>query len=237
VPGLRREVLAARARPNPALAAQIFLSRRPRFFGRRAFSGNHFHGGLRTKVSSPAAAFETARVGQPAPDFDMASTRNVEKLDENVRLSDYRGKWLVLLFYPLDFTFVCPTELTAFSDHYEDFEGVGAEIVGVSTDSVHSHRAWLKTPRDQNGVEGLKYPLAADITKEVSRRYGVLIEDQGIALRGLFVIDPEGILRYKVVHDLNVGRSTEETLRVIQALQTGGLCAAEWKPGQSTLKV
>jgi len=143
----------------------------------------------------------------------------------------------VLLFYPLDFTFVCPTELTTFSDRYEDFEGIGAEVIGVSTDSVHSHRAWLKTPRDKGGVEGLKYPLASDITKKVASDYGVLISDKGIALRGLFVIDPEGILRYAVIHDLNIGRSAEETLRVIQALQTGGLCQAEWRPGQETLKV
>ena len=177
-----------------------------------------------------------AKVGQPAPAFDMPSTKNLEKLNENVKLPDYQGKWLVLLFYPLDFTFVCPTELTTFSDRYEDFVGIGADVIGVSTDSVHSHRAWLKTPRDKGGVEGLRYPLASDITKEVSRDYGVLIEDKGIALRGLFVIDPEGVLRYKVVHDLNVGRSAEETLRVIQALQTGGLCAAEWKPGQETIK-
>jgi peroxiredoxin (alkyl hydroperoxide reductase subunit C) len=176
-------------------------------------------------------------VGQPAPDFDMASTKNIEKLDDNVRLSDYRGKWLVLLFYPLDFTFVCPTELTTFSDRYEDFQSIGAEVVGVSTDSVHSHRAWLRTPRNKGGVEGLKYPLAADITKQVARDYGVLIEEKGIALRGLFVVDPEGVLRYKVVHDLNVGRSADETLRVIQALQTGGLCQADWRPGQETLKV
>src|SRR3712207_16091 len=107
-----------------------------------------------------------AMVGQPAPDFDMPSTKNIEKLNENVKLADYRGKWVVLLFYPLDFTFVCPTELTAFSDNYEQFEGVGADIVGVSTDSVHSHRAWLKTSRAQGGVEGLKYPLASDITKQ-----------------------------------------------------------------------
>ena len=107
----------------------------------------------------------------------------------------------------------------------------------VSTDSVHSHRAWLKTPRDKSGVEGLKYPLASDITKSVARDYGVLIEDKGVALRGLFVIDPEGTLRYAVIHDLNVGRSADETLRVIQALQTGGLCQAEWRPGQETLKV
>ena len=183
-----------------------------------------------------APAIQIAKVGQPAPDFDMASTKNIEKLNENVKLSDYAGKWLVLLFYPLDFTFVCPTELTAFSDRYEDFQGINADIIGVSTDSAFSHRAWLNTPRDKGGVEGLKYPLAADITGEVSRKYGVLIEDKGIALRGLFVIDPEGMLRYKVVHDLNIGRSVEETLRVIQALETGGLCQAEWKPGQETLK-
>jgi peroxiredoxin (alkyl hydroperoxide reductase subunit C) len=178
-----------------------------------------------------------AKVGQPAPQFDMPSTKNLERLNENVQLDDYKGRWLVLLFYPLDFTFVCPTELTAFSDRYEDFEGIGAAVIGVSTDSVHSHRAWLKTPRDKGGVEGLRYPLASDITKSVARDYGVLIEDKGVALRGLFVIDPEGTLRYSVVHDLNVGRSAEETLRVIQALQTGGLCQADWRPGQETLKV
>jgi peroxiredoxin (alkyl hydroperoxide reductase subunit C) len=178
-----------------------------------------------------------AKVGQPAPDFNMPSTKNIEKLNENVELNDYKGRWVVLLFYPLDFTFVCPTELTSFSDRYEDFEGIGAAVIGVSTDSVHSHRAWLKTPRDKGGVEGLRYPLASDITKSVARDYGVLIEDKGVALRGLFVIDPEGTLRYAVVHDLNVGRSADETLRVIQALQTGGLCQADWRPGQETHKV
>jgi peroxiredoxin 2/4 len=182
-----------------------------------------------------ATTTQTAMVGQPAPDFDMASTKNIEKLNENVRLSDYRGKWLVLVFYPLDFTFVCPTELTTFSDRYDDFEAIGAEVLGISTDSVFSHRAWLQTPRDKGGVADLRYPLASDQTKDISRAYGVLIENQGIALRGLFVIDPEGMLRYAVVHDLNVGRSAEETLRVIQALQTGGLCGAEWRPGQKTL--
>ena len=188
-------------------------------------------------MSATAGALERSKVGEPAPEFYMPSTKDMEKLDKPVSLSDYRGRWVVLLFYPLDFTFVCPTELTAFSDRYEDFQGIGADILGVSTDSVYSHRAWLQTPREKNGVEGLVYPLASDITKQVSRDYGVLIEDKGIALRGLFVIDPEGILRYKVVHDLNVGRSAEETLRVIQALQTGGLCQADWKPGQETLKV
>jgi peroxiredoxin (alkyl hydroperoxide reductase subunit C) len=189
------------------------------------------------KMSAAATATKTAMVSQPAPDFEMASTKDINNLNVNVKLSDYKGKWLVLLFYPLDFTFVCPTELTTFSDRYEDFKNIGAELIGLSTDSVYSHRAWLNTPRNKGGVEGLRYPLASDVTKNVSRDYGVLLEDQGVALRGLFVIDPEGILRYKVVHDLNVGRSAEETLRVIQALQTGGLCQAEWRPGQETIKV
>jgi len=179
----------------------------------------------------------TAKVGQPAPDFDMASTKNMETLAENVRLSDYNGKWLILMFYPLDFTFVCPTELTAFSDRIEDFAGIGAEVIGISTDSVHSHRAWLNTPREENGVADLQYPLASDITGDLAKDYGVLIEGKGIALRGLFIIDPQGILKYQVVHDLNIGRSVDETLRVIHGLQTGGLCAAKWKPGQENLTV
>jgi len=187
-------------------------------------------------MSSTVTAIDKAMVGHPAPNFEMPSTKNIEKLNEGVKLSEYKGKWLTLLFYPLDFTFVCPTELTTFSDRYGDFEGIGADILGVSTDSVYSHRAWLQTPRDKGGVHGLHYPLASDITKNVSRDYGVLIESRGIALRGLFIIDPEGVLRYKVVHDLNIGRSAEETLRVIQALQTGGLCQAEWRPGQQTIK-
>jgi peroxiredoxin (alkyl hydroperoxide reductase subunit C) len=186
-------------------------------------------------MSATASAIERAQVGQPAPDFEMASTKNIQKLNEPVKLSDYRGKWVILLFYPLDFTFVCPTELTAFSDRYDELKEIGAEVIGVSTDSVYSHRAWLQTPRDKGGVEGLEYPLGADSTRKVSSDYGVLIQEKGIALRGLFVIDPEGILRYKVVHDLNIGRSVEETLRVIQALQTGGLCQAEWRPGQKTI--
>src|ERR1043166_3038115 len=152
-------------------------------------------------MSATAVAAEKAMVGQPAPDFEIPSTKNIEKLNEPVKLSDYQGKWVVLLFYPLDFTFVCPTELTAFSDRYEDFQGIGAAIIGVSTDSVYSHRAWINTPRDKGGVADLKYPLASDSTKQVARDYGVLIEDKGIALRGLFVIDPEGVLRYKVIHD------------------------------------
>ena len=177
-----------------------------------------------------------AKVGQPAPDFNMPSTKNIDTLAENVKLSDYKGKWLILLFYPLDFTFVCPTELINFSDRLEDFEGVGAEVLGVSTDSVHSHRAWLKTPQDQNGIQGVRYPIASDTGGKLARAYNILVEESNIALRGLFIINPEGVLQYSVVHDLNIGRSVDETLRVLQGLQTGGLCAADWKPGQENLK-
>lgn len=178
-----------------------------------------------------------AKVGKPAPDFDLPSTKNMETLAENVKLSDYKGKWLVLLFYPLDFTFVCPTELTAFSDRIEELNGIGAEVLGISTDSVHSHRAWVKTPRDKNGIEGLAYPLASDVGGRLAAKYNILVEESNIALRGLFIINPEGVLQYSVVHDLNIGRSVDETLRVLQGLQTGGLCAADWKPGQENLTV
>jgi len=180
---------------------------------------------------------KVAKVGEAAPDFEMKSTADLEGLTSVAKLSDYAGKWLVLFFYPLDFTFVCPTEILALSDRLDEFTEIGAEVLGVSTDSVYSHRAWLKTPRDKNGIEGCKYPLASDITKKVSRDYGVLVESEGIALRGLFIIDPNGVLQYSVINNLNIGRSVDETLRVLQALQTGGLCGANWKPGQSTLQV
>lgn len=178
-----------------------------------------------------------AKVGQPAPDFNLPSTKNMETLAENVKLSDYKGKWLILLFYPLDFTFVCPTELTAFSDRIEELNGIGAEVLGISTDSVHSHRAWIKTPRDQNGIADLQYPLLSDVGGKLAAKYNILVEDANIALRGLFIINPEGVLQYSVVHDLNIGRSVDETLRVLQGLQTGGLCSADWTPGQENLKV
>lgn len=179
----------------------------------------------------------TAKIGEPAPDFNMPSTKNMETLAENVKLSDYAGKWLILLFYPLDFTFVCPTELTAFSDRIEELNGIGAEVIGISTDSVHSHRAWIKVPREENGVADLQYPLGSDVGGKLARQFNILVEEEGIALRGLFIIDPNGVLKYSVVHDLNIGRSVDETLRVLQGLQTGGLCAADWTPGQENLTV
>jgi len=167
----------------------------------------------------------------------MPSTKDMKGLKENVRLSDYKGKFLIVFFYPLDFTFVCPTEIKAFNDRYDEFKKAGAEIIAISTDSVYSHRAWINTPEDKNGLGSLKFPLASDITKDVSRDFGVLIEEKGIALRGLFIIDPEGNLQYQVVHALNIGRSVDETLRVLEAIKTGGLCGADWKPGQKPLQV
>ncbi|MBK9143552.1 MAG: peroxiredoxin [Candidatus Obscuribacterales bacterium] len=177
------------------------------------------------------------QVGKKAPPFDMPSTKDMKTLKENVSLSDYRGKWLIMFFYPLDFTFVCPTELKAFNEKYEEIKKAGADVLAVSTDSVYSHRAWIKTDEANGGLGDLKYILASDITKDVSRDYGVLLEDKGIALRGLFIIDPDGYLQYQVVHSLNTGRSVDETLRVLEALKTGGLCGADWKPGQKPLTV
>ena len=194
----------------------------------------------RSSLPSPLEkVFEMfAQVGKPAPDFKLASTKgatSAKDLGKEIKLSDYRGKWLIFFFYPLDFTFVCPTEITALSDRTSEFKEFDCEILGCSTDSVFSHWAWLNTPLDKNGIHGTQFPLVADFTKEIARSYGVLDEATGVAQRGLFIIDPEGVLKYAVVTDDNVGRSVEETLRVLQALQTGGLCPAEWKPGKQLL--
>lgn len=169
-------------------------------------------------------------VGRKAPEFSMNTVAGDGSDFGRVSLDDYKGKWLVMFFYPLDFTFVCPTEITAYSKRCEEFEALGAEVLGVSVDSEHSHKAWI------NGDLGkLNFPLAADMTKKVSLDYGVLVEEAGIALRGLFIINPDGDIKYSVVHDLNVGRSVDETLRVLKALQTGGLCPVDWEEGQELL--
>jgi len=181
-----------------------------------------------------------AKVGQPAPAFKLKSTKgatSAKNLGAEISLSDYKGKWLIFFFYPLDFTFVCPTEIRALSDRLDEFKVIDTEVLGCSTDSVFSHFAWLNTPVPQNGIQGVKYPLVSDYTKEVARAYGVLNETSGAAQRGLFIIDPEGTLKYAVVTADNVGRSVDETIRVLQALQTGGLCPAEWEPGKEMLTV
>jgi peroxiredoxin 2/4 len=175
-------------------------------------------------------------VGKQAPRFEMEAVMpNKEfgkvSLEENMK----NDKWTVLYFYPMDFTFVCPTEITALSDNYEQFEDLDAEVIGVSTDTIHTHLAWINTSRDDNGLGELSYPLAADTNHKVAKDYSVLIEEEGIALRGLFIISPEGELMHSTINHNNVGRDVEEVLRVLQALQTGGLCPANWKPGQNTL--
>jgi alkyl hydroperoxide reductase subunit AhpC len=175
-------------------------------------------------------------VGLKAPDFKLETALGDGENFGTAQLSDYEGKWLVLFFYPLDFTFVCPTEITALSDRFEEFEDYDCAILGVSTDSKFSHRAWINTSRDENGLGKLNFPLGGDTAHQVSRAYHVLNEEEGIASRGLFIIDPEGIVRYQVVTDDNVGRSVDETIRVLQALQSGGLCPANWRRGDKHIE-
>ena len=178
-------------------------------------------------------------VQKTAPDF-KATAVLPDGSFKDIKLSDYKGKWVVLFFYPLDFTFVCPTEILAFSDAKAEFDKVGAQVLGVSVDSHFSHLAWMQTSRKEGGLLGLTYPLVADLNKSIARDYGVLIEEEGIALRGLFLINPEGKVAAATVHDLPVGRSTDETLRVIKAFQFvakhGEVCPANWSEGKTTMK-
>ncbi len=182
---------------------------------------------------------ECLRVGQAAPDF--TATAVVDQEFKTIKLSDYRGKkYVVLFFYPLDFTFVCPTEITAFSDRYAEFSKVDAEVLGVSVDSEFSHLAWIQTERKAGGVGDLAYPLVSDIKKTISEAYNVLDPDAGIALRGLFIIDKEGIVQHATVNNLAVGRSVDETLRTLQAFQytqshPDEVCPAGWTPGAQTM--
>lgn len=186
-----------------------------------------------TSYAPPPPVTTSAKVGLPAPDFSLEAVVGIEKDKEfaTLKLADYKGKWLVLFFYPADFTFVCPTEIKGFNDALTAFRKLDAEIVGASTDSKYSHLAWIK----RGDLGNLRYPLLADFNKEMARHYGVLDEAKGVALRGLFIIDPSGVLQYQVVHNLDVGRSVDETLRVLEALQTGSLCPLGWKPGQKTI--
>lgn len=169
-------------------------------------------------------------VGRQAPDFTMNAVKGDGSDFTKVSLKDYEGKWLVMFFYPLDFTFVCPTEITAYSDRIADFKKEDAEIFAASVDSEHSHKAWINS-----SLGKVNFPIASDMTKQVAEDYGILLEDEGVALRGLFIIDPEGVVRYSVIHDLNVGRSVDETLRVLKALKTGGLCPIDWDEGEDLL--
>jgi peroxiredoxin (alkyl hydroperoxide reductase subunit C) len=168
-------------------------------------------------------------IGRPAPAFAGQAVMPDGSIT-TMALADFRGKWLVLCFYPLDFTFVCPTELRGFNQRHKGFAELNAEVIGVSVDSVYAHLAWI-----EHGLGDIQFPLLSDITKHISRDYGVLVEDSGVALRATLLIDPEGIIRSLTVNDLAVGRGVEETLRLLRALQTGELTPCDWEPGQATL--
>ena len=172
------------------------------------------------------------QVGQNAPAFKTNAL--VGREFKQVSLEDYRGKWVVLFFYPMDFTFVCPTELVEFNAKIEEFEDRDTIVLGGSTDTEYSHLGWVKSHSD---LADLKYPLFADVTKRMARDYGVLAEDKGVALRGTFIVDPDGVLRWSQINDLGVGRNVDEVLRVLDALQTDELCPCNWKKGEDTIKL
>lgn len=178
------------------------------------------------------------RVGQLAPAF--TATAVVDHEFKSIKLSDYRGRYVVLFFYPLDFTFVCPTEVAAFSDRYAEFSNLNTEVFGISVDSEFSHLAWMQTDRKSGGVGDLNYPLVSDIKKEISAAYNVLDPSSGIALRGLFIIDKDGILQHATINNMAFGRSIDETLRILQAIQhvqshPDEVCPIDWQPGDKTM--
>ncbi len=173
-------------------------------------------------------------IGKKAPGFQEKAILQGKTIEE-VSLEDYSGKYIVFFFYPLDFTFVCPTELHAFQDKLEEFHKRGAEVIGCSIDSVFSHYAWLQVPKHKGGIQGVTYPLVSDIHKKIAQDYGVLNEEEGVAFRGLFLIDPEGKVRHVLINDLPLGRSVEEALRMLDALvfheKYGEVCPANWREG------
>ncbi|XP_013097212.1 peroxiredoxin 1 [Stomoxys calcitrans] len=177
------------------------------------------------------------KLQKPAPQFK--GTAVVKGVFKDISLEDYKGKYVVLFFYPLDFTFVCPTEIIAFSDRAAEFRNIGCEVIACSTDSQYTHLAWINTPRKQGGLGEMDIPLLADKSMKIARDYGVLDEDTGIPFRGLFIIDKNQVLRQKTINDLPVGRNVDETLRLVQAFQFtdehGEVCPANWKPGQKTM--
>lgn len=177
-------------------------------------------------------------VTKQAPNFTAVAVMGDNSFKEDFSLSDYRGKYVILFFYPLDFTFVCPSEIIAFDKALDTFKEKNTEVIGASIDSQFSHWAWKNTPVDQGGIGNIGYPLIADLDKKISRQYGVLL-DAGIALRGTFLIDREGIVRHTVINDLPLGRSVEEALRMVDALQFhekhGDVCPANWREGDDAM--
>ncbi|XP_075573209.1 peroxiredoxin-4 [Pelecanus crispus] len=191
----------------------------------------------RVPVSDHSLHLSQAKISKPAPYWEGTAVINGEF--KELKLTDYEGKYLVFFFYPLDFTFVCPTEIIAFSDRIEEFRAINTEVVACSVDSKFTHLAWINTPRKQGGLGPMRIPLLSDLTHQISKDYGVYLEDQGHTLRGLFIIDDKRILRQITMNDLPVGRSVDETLRLVQAFQYtdkhGEVCPAGWKPGSETI--
>lgn len=177
-------------------------------------------------------------VGNKAPDFKANAVINGE-IKENVTLADFKNKWKVLYFYPLDFTFVCPTEITAFHDHLDKFKEINCEVIGCSVDSEFSHLAWSQKSRQEGGIGTIGYPILADITKSIARNYGVLL-DESVALRGTFVIDDQNVIQHCSINNLGVGRNVEEVLRLVEGYQyvakNGEVCPAGWNKGSATMK-
>jgi alkyl hydroperoxide reductase subunit AhpC len=173
------------------------------------------------------------QVGKQAPDFEVDAYIRGESEPRRVSLSEHRGQWVVLFFYPRDFTFVCPTEIQEFGELHAEFTAERAVVLGASTDSYFSHKAWFESDERLLDVD---YPVLADTAQQIARSYGILLED-GTALRGTFLIDPDGVLRHMQVNDLDVGRNTRETLRLLRAFRTGELCPSSWNPGEETLTV
>lgn len=194
--------------------------------------------GYGPKVYEHALGVTKARISKPAPDFTAPAVFKGQF--EDITLSSFKGKYVVLFFYPLDFTFVCPTEIIAFNDRVSEFEQINTQVIAASVDSKFTHLAWIKTPRNQGGLGDMDIPILSDMTHKIARDYGVLLEDEGHTLRGLFIIDDKGILRQITMNDLPVGRSVDETLRLVQAFQYtdqhGEVCPANWTPGAPTLK-
>ncbi len=178
-------------------------------------------------------------VSKPAPDFELEGYYHGQF--GRYKLSDYRKKWVLLLFYPLDFTFVCPTEVLNFSSAAEKFTILDCQIFGISVDSVYVHKAWVDTKREDGGLGGnLNYPLLSDLNKVTAREYGILMEDEGVALRGLFLVSPEGVIMHSTINSLSVGRSVTEAMRVMKAFQfvsshEGQVCPADWEDGKDTM--
>lgn len=191
----------------------------------------------RWSCALPVLPHGKAKISKSAPEWTGSAVVDGEFRETS--LSDYRGKYLVFLFYPLDFTFVCPTEVIAFSDRIQEFRSVNAEVVACSTNSKFTHLTWINTPRKQGGLGPMRIPLLSDITHQVAKDYGVYLDDKGHSMRGLFIIDGRGVLRQVTLNDLPVGRSVDETLWLVQAFQHtdryGTVCPAGWKPGSETI--